>query len=142
MLGPLLQAWQWIAAAGLILYGLVSFWRPVALLPGLAVGAWVWVLLAPHLQGPLFLAPLGLVLLVPGRLPWRLMAATFGLLVLQDHLPGLRGLQLQQADPSGLWRGTHLGWAALLLAWSFWVAVECIRLGAYARRPQRSAFLL
>jgi hypothetical protein len=142
MLQPLLQAWQCLALAGLALYFLASFWRPVALLPGLALGAWVWVLLAPQLQGPLFLAPLGLLLLVPGRLPLRLMAATLLLLVLQERLPGLRGLQLQQPDPSGAWRATHLCWAALLLAWFFWVLVECIRLGAYARRAQRSNFLL
>jgi hypothetical protein len=134
------QAWPYVAVAGLCLYGFLGFWRPVALFPGLALGAWVWILLAPQLQGPLFLAPLALLLLVPGRLAWRLAAGTFVLLVLHDHLPGLRDLQLQQDDPAGLWRGTHWGWAVLICAWLLWVLLECIRLDTHARRSQRSAF--
>lgn len=135
-LQPLLQAWHALALCGLLLYFAISFWRPVSLLPGLALGAWVWALLAPQLQGPLLLAPLGLALLVPGRLPLRLSVATFVMLLLQDHLPGLRGLQLQQADPGS--QGIQLLWAALSLAWLFWVALELLRLSSFARRAGRT----
>ena len=134
-LQPLLHGWHLVALFGLLLYFATSFWRPAALLPGMALGAWVWALLAPQLQGPLLLAPLGLALLVPGRLPLRLSVATFVLLLLQDQLPGLRGLQLQQADPGS--QGVQLLWAALSLVWLFWVALELLRLSSFARRSGR-----
>jgi hypothetical protein len=131
-----LQAWQWIVLLALGAYFLASLWRPMALLPGLALGAWAWILVAPQLQGPLLLAPLALALMVPGRFSLRVSAATFILLLLQTTLPGLRSLQLQQADLTGEWRATNLCWGALVLAWSFWVALEWTRLWAYARRDQ------
>jgi hypothetical protein len=137
LLRTLLQAWQWVVVLILGAYLLFSLWRPVALLPGLALGAWTWALLAPQMQGPLLLAPLALALLVPGRFALRVGGATFILLVLQQSLPGLRALQLQQADPSGTALASRLAWAAVTLAWSFWVAMEWARLWAFAGRSRR-----
>jgi hypothetical protein len=82
---------------------------------------------------------MGLALLVPGGLGLRQWAACLPLLVLQDRLPGLRTLMLRQDDPSGAQRGTHLFWAALLLEWCFWAALEAARLGAQARAAHRSS---
>jgi len=134
-LETLVQGWRWAALAALVLFWLRSFWRPAALMPGLALSAWAWILACPSLQGPLLLAPLGLALLVPGRLAWRLMALTLPLLVLQDHWQALRGLHLQPEQP-GQGQMAFLLWAALGLAWLFWVALEWSRLWAYAHRPQ------
>ena len=138
-LQPVLELWLWAAPLALLGLGLSFWWRPTALLPGLALGAWVWALACPSLQGPLLLLPVGLSLLLPGPLAWRSMAACLPLLVLQDRLPGLRSLMLRQQDASGLGRGTHLFWAALLLAWLFWALLECSRLWSQARGPRRSS---
>lgn len=137
-LGPLLQAWMVLGGGLLVVLGLHFLWRPTALLPGLALGAWLWICFSPALQGPLLIAPLGLALLVPGGLGLRQWGACLPLLLLQDRLPGLRSLMLRQDDPSGLQRGTHLLWAALLLAWCFWAALEGARLSSQARAAHRS----
>ncbi len=136
LLHPALELWLWCAPLGLLALWLSYVLRPTALLTGLALGAWVWVLICPSLQGPLLLAPLGLALLVPGTWALRALAACFPLLVLQDRLPGLRSLMLQQVDAGS--RGTQLAWAALLLAWCFWATLEGSRLWSQARGPRRS----
>jgi len=58
MLGALIKGWTLVALPALALWTLLCFWRPPALLPGLALGAWVWVLLAPQLQSEQLLTPL------------------------------------------------------------------------------------
>lgn len=129
-LSPLFQGWTLLGA--LLMGGLALRFmqRSPALLPGLALGAWAWVLLSPSLQGPLLIAPLGLALLVPGGLGLRQWMACAPLLVLQDRLPVLRSLMLRQDDLNGAQRGLHLLWAALLLAWCFWAILEWARLSA------------
>ncbi len=105
-------------------------WRPVALLPGLALGAWTWALLAPQMTGAaLCWRPWRSgALLVPGRfcparrrrdsfiLSWRAAARPCRACVPLQLLP------LAGRLPRGTWRGLdafRLAWAAVMAcAWS------------------------